>query len=470
MADDVKHQHSATGATLYMRILNAIGQIWSTVGAAFENFTDANVANYDVAMTEQGTASRLYIGQVPAAIGAQTLSVQVLNQAGGAPAVADALVGVIDAVAWDGSDLQPVREDVAAEVSAVKAKTDQLGFTGANVNADVRAKLSTVPLSTQEKADVNAEVDAALDTVIPGVPTNASINDILKTLDGKFPAGDISDFDEAVDKVTLAAVTHTGATIPDVDTVVAVTDPVDIDMTQAIPPAPGADTVGKALENAHDLIDAAVSSRSSHSAADAGTDAASKVLQNTANKLLTNAGGEVDVNGISAAGLALIKSEADDALSGINLDHLMKVAVALADVTDDSLMAHLLSKSATPSFSSYDNETDSLEAIRDEIGPGVADWSAAEREQIREALGIDGDKTTATGGALQTAAADAALSRKMGTNRLKHDPADDKLKLYDDAGGGVILETTPLDKLGNAIDVDAYSATQIAERPEFAAP
>ena len=30
------------------------------------------------------------------------------------------------------------------------------------------------------------------------------------------------------------------------------------------------------------------------------------------------------------------------------------------------------------------------------------DWTAAEKEQIRDALGIDGDKTAATGGQIQT--------------------------------------------------------------------
>tara|TARA_R110002020_G_scaffold213427_1_gene420229 strand:+ start:29926 stop:30459 length:534 start_codon:yes stop_codon:yes gene_type:complete len=34
-------------------------------------------------------------------------------------------------------------------------------------------------------------------------------------------------------------------------------------------------------------------------------------------------------------------------------------------------------------------------------GGGSTDWSVSEREQIREALGIDGDKTTSTGGLLQ---------------------------------------------------------------------
>jgi len=57
----------------------------------------------------------------------------------------------------------------------------------------------------------------------------------------------------------------------------------------------------------------------------------------------------------------------------------------------------------------YDPATDSLEAIRDQGdaawggggGGGVADWTAAEREQIRDALGINGVKTTAVGGQLQ---------------------------------------------------------------------
>lgn len=64
--------------------------------------------------------------------------------------------------------------------------------------------------------------------------------------------------------------------------------------------------------------------------------------------------------------LASIQSEANDALVAQKLDHLVAVADA-DDVVDNSIIAKLTSKSGTADWSSYDNTTDSLEAIADKI-------------------------------------------------------------------------------------------------------
>jgi len=61
---------------------------------------------------------------------------------------------------------------------------------------------------------------------------------------------------------------------------------------------------------------------------------------------------------------AEVESECNDALVGLNLDHLLKVAVTGTDVTDDSVFAKLVSIAATADWDTYDNTTDSLEAIR----------------------------------------------------------------------------------------------------------
>ncbi len=69
-----------------------------------------------------------------------------------------------------------------------------------------------------------------------------------------------------------------------------------------------AGSMGKALQDAVEAnignLNATVSSRSSHSASDAGTDAASKVLATPANKLATDASGRVTVGDVIAAVLA----------------------------------------------------------------------------------------------------------------------------------------------------------------------
>lgn len=82
-----------------------------------------------------------------------------------------------------------------------------------------------------------------------------------------------------------------------------------------------------------------------------------------------------------------------------------EVDTALADYdgpTRAELTADIDSLKHKDGAKTYDNTTDSLEALRDWVGGGGgADWSGTEREMIRDALGITGNKTDATGGQLQ---------------------------------------------------------------------
>ena len=73
------------------------------------------------------------------------------------------------------------------------------------------------------------------------------------------------------------------------------------------------------------------------------------------------------------------QSEVQDAIEVNNLDHLLKIAAVVGDIVDSSVVARLASKSATPAFTSYDNTTDSLEAIRDR---GDASWSASASDPV----------------------------------------------------------------------------------------
>ena len=58
-----------------------------------------------------------------------------------------------------------------------------------------------------------------------------------------------------------------------------------------------------------------------------------------------------------------IESEANDAMVVLGLDHLVSVSVAGTDVADDSVMAQLAADDATADWDTYNNTTDSLEAI-----------------------------------------------------------------------------------------------------------
>lgn len=102
---------------------------------------------------------------------------------------------------------------------------------------------------------------------------------------------------------------------------------------------------------------------------------------------------------------AQVNAEVDTALADIGLDHLISAAVVGADVTDNSIIARLVSASATADWDDFVNTTDSLQAIRDkltdietdtaEIGsagagltgiPWNASWDAEVESEVNDAL------------------------------------------------------------------------------------
>lgn len=68
------------------------------------------------------------------------------------------------------------------------------------------------------------------------------------------------------------------------------------------------------------------------------------------------------LNDLSAA---QVNAEVDTALADINLDHLLAVAANGTHVVDDSVIAQLVSGNGTADWDSFDNTSDSLQAIRD---------------------------------------------------------------------------------------------------------
>jgi len=73
----------------------------------------------------------------------------------------------------------------------------------------------------------------------------------------------------------------------------------------------------------------------------------------------------VKVNGYTTAGKAEVQAEAEDALVAKGLDHLVSASVTGTDITDNSIIAKMVSKSATADWDSFTNTTDSLEALAD---------------------------------------------------------------------------------------------------------
>lgn len=67
-----------------------------------------------------------------------------------------------------------------------------------------------------------------------------------------------------------------------------------------------------------------------------------------------------------------VNAEVDTALSDIGLNHLLAASVTGTDVTDNSIIAKIVSKLVTADWDSFNNTTDSLEAIADGAVSGGA--------------------------------------------------------------------------------------------------
>ena len=79
--------------------------------------------------------------------------------------------------------------------------------------------------------------------------------------------------------------------------------------------------------------------------------------------------------GWNSAWDAEVQSECNDALVALNLDHLLSASSVDADVANNSVIAKICDSGTAPAnFSNYNNDTDSLRALRDR---GDASWITA---------------------------------------------------------------------------------------------
>lgn len=88
----------------------------------------------------------------------------------------------------------------------------------------------------------------------------------------------------------------------------------------------------------------------------------------------TTVTGRIDAAISTRATPAQVNTEVDTALVDIGLDHLVSASVSGTDITDNSIIAKMVSKSATADWDSFVNTTDALEALRDR---GDAAWITA---------------------------------------------------------------------------------------------
>lgn len=125
------HAVGPTGRTCYVHIFDFNGNRWN--GSAFESFSIANYANYDVAVTEDGSTG-IYRGNFPSAIAVGNYDIVLYIQAGASPANGDSAVSV-QSITWYGADvIPPVSVDGDINFGDIKTQVQYNLGRGAETN------------------------------------------------------------------------------------------------------------------------------------------------------------------------------------------------------------------------------------------------------------------------------------------------------------------------------------------------
>lgn len=146
MANEITITANATGLNLYALIWDMDGKIWN--GTAFETYATANYANYDVALSELGTASRFYAANMPATVPVGEYRIWIRVNAG-TPAETDTWAQIFPMfIAWDGDKMVGTEIDAHYAKAALLNKQTQTIATGVVVirnNADDADLMTLTP-------------------------------------------------------------------------------------------------------------------------------------------------------------------------------------------------------------------------------------------------------------------------------------------------------------------------------------
>jgi len=184
----------ATGSTVYGQVVNeATAQFWNTSGTpAFENYATANIANYAITMTELGTASGVYKGNMPA-VPAGIFTVVYRRRAGGVPAESDPVVH-LQSVPWDGAAVVTLTSRATATALAtVQADTDDIQSrlpaaltSGGNIKADSLAISGDTTAADNAESFFDGTGYAGTNNIIPHVTLvdTCTVNTDMRGTDG----------------------------------------------------------------------------------------------------------------------------------------------------------------------------------------------------------------------------------------------------------------------------------------------
>lgn len=164
-----------TGSTVYAQVINeANGQIWNTSGTpAFQAYQTANIGDYDIAVTELGTASGIYTGNKPA-FGAVLATIIYRIRAGGSPAETDVVTHIQSIDDRAGSNLTNVSANVVQWLGTAVSTPTVAGIPNVNVktwNDLTTVALPLIPTTAGRTLDVSAGGEAGLDWANIGSPT-----------------------------------------------------------------------------------------------------------------------------------------------------------------------------------------------------------------------------------------------------------------------------------------------------------
>jgi len=264
--------------------------------------------------------------------------------------------------------------DATNDINAIKAKTDLLDFTGVGgrLVADSEAISNSVAAADSVEANIG-NLDAAITTRATPAQVNTEVDTALvdigldHLLSTSVAGADVTDNSIFARLASKAATADWDTFVNTDDSLEAIRDRGDAAWTSAAagPSAADiADAVWDELRSGHVIAGSFGQGVASVQGSVTGSVAS---VTGAVGSVAGNVDGNVtgSIGSLAAQAKLDVNAEVDTALVDIGLDHLISAAVAGADVTDDSIIAQLVSKAATADWDTFVNTTDSLEAIRD---------------------------------------------------------------------------------------------------------
>jgi hypothetical protein len=274
-------------------------------------------------------------------------------------------------------------------IASITVNTQTVNFIAATFEIEIpNALLSTTIASLSSQTSFTLTAGPAEDDALNGCVVY--IHDAASAVQGGFAV--VSDYTGSTKTVTLTAGTTFTAAATDN---IGFFPPANVGYAGAVAWGSGAITAGSIASNAITdakiatgaitadklAADAITAAKIADGAIDAATFAAGAInaaaIANGAIDAATFAAGAIDAAAIADGAIdeaalaadarARIQTEAQEALQAYHLDHLIQSADPGSIVADDSLLAKLVSKSATAAFADYVNTTDSLQALRDRV-------------------------------------------------------------------------------------------------------